>query len=102
MKCIFEVVIMSIIVSFLKSEERFQYLIIRYHVSCRVFTNVLHQIEEDSFCSSSYGCIPKLIGKKKKKKRPLIMLVDSENQEFRQRAVREVYLCFTMCWSWKT
>lgn len=100
MKCIFEVVIMSIIVSFLKSEERFQCLIIRYHVSCRVFTNVLHQIEEDSFCSSSYGCIPKLIGKKKK--RPLIMLVDSENQEFRQRAVREVYFCFTMCWSWKT
>ena len=39
---------------------------------------------------------------KKKKKRPLIILVDSENQEFRQRAVREVYLCFTMCWSWKT
>lgn len=45
MKCIFVPVIMSIIVSFLKSEERFQSSIIRYHVSCRVFTNVLHQIE---------------------------------------------------------
>lgn len=36
------------------------------------------------------------------KKWPFIMLVDSENQEFRQRAVRKAYLCFTMCWSWKT
>lgn len=97
---------MSIIVSFLKSEESFWYLIIRYHSSFhRVFTNALHQIEEDSFCSSSYGYIPKLIGSDQFiYKWPFIMLVYSASQEFRHRAVRKAYLCFTVCWgvSWKT
>ena len=35
-----EVVIMDIIVSFLNSEESFQYLIIIYDVGCRVFKDV--------------------------------------------------------------
>lgn len=59
-------VVINIIVSFLNSEESFQYLTIRYNVSYTVFKDVFYQIEEISFYSSSYGCIPKLGGKKKK------------------------------------
>ena len=89
--------VINIIVSFLNSEESFQYLTIRYDVSCRVFEDVFYQIEEISFYSSSYGCIAKL-GKhgKKKKKKDHLLYSKILSQKFGQTAVRNAYLCFTV------